>query len=196
MASTRRPPAWTPMSPSFHPAMTLAVPNGDTSNVCCAASHDASNCCLVDQWRPTYLTLTESPRFAAGPLPAIASAYASFVGAVVQAGESGTDSVGLVAGSAPTDMMQPPTAIASCFAGRCVGVGLAVGDDDEHAAMALNNTAAASAAHRFRWVRTREGYPSRLNIRGRDWITVRRSRTRQRPTCGRTRATWRRRRRR
>jgi hypothetical protein len=58
-------------------------------------------------------------------------------------------------------MMQPPTATASCFGGRCVGVEAGEPVDDEQAATPASRTAAANVADRRRWVRRREALAAR-----------------------------------
>src|SRR6185295_2316865 len=102
--------ALTPTRPSFQPWMTLAWPSGETGYGCPPRSHEASNCCLVDQETPTYCTETVSPAFAAGPVPVTMSLVLSAVGF---SAHSGIVIAGFAFTSVLTDSSQPPEAASS-----------------------------------------------------------------------------------
>src|SRR5262249_20198264 len=149
-------PACAPMRPSFQPVMTDAVPSGATVNCWSEPGcvHEESNVAWVLHASPRYLTTSESPAFASGPLPGTTAATDSTPGAAAQAVPELMLTVGWTVVLRLTVILQPPTSTAPRLA-------LLAGVEPLPQAAVITASVTAARTPRIRgvWIRTGEGYP-------------------------------------
>src|SRR5829696_963222 len=95
MVSSRRPPTFIPSTPRSQPGITMPAPSWKMNGS--PRSQEASNSLPLLKLTPTYWTVTSSPAFASGPVPASRSSISSFLGGA----PFGTVTSGLVFSAVP-----------------------------------------------------------------------------------------------